>query len=192
MGRRPSDGEAVTRSMDDRADRADGGLSLLVTVMGLFVSALLVLLVLKATVTSDSKSSPSTPSLPAVADAAQAQQNLSAALTTAEQAGTTGQGGLDAAAMQSIDPSLTFTSGASTDPHTVSVTPAPDGSSVALVARSTDGICWAVWWSPTSGSFYGAQTGQASCLAPTLTARPAAAPVTSTAFGWQGGSFPAA
>ena len=69
MGRRPSDGEAGTRSMDDRDDN---GLSLLVTVLGLFVSPLLVLLVLKATVTSDGKSSPSTPSLPAAADAAQA------------------------------------------------------------------------------------------------------------------------
>jgi len=167
-------------------------ISLLVTVISLLVTALLVLFALKATTSSNSMSTPGTMTPTAAADATQAQQNLSAAVSTAGQTDVAGQGSLDAATLQAADPSLVFTPGPSTGPGTVSVTAAPDGSGVTLVTRSGDGTCWAVWWSPRSATWYGAQTGQASCTAPALSAAPSAGPVSSAAIGWQQGSFPTA
>lgn len=170
----------------------DRGFSLLVTVISLLVTALLVLLLLKATGTSGSGKS-GTPSPPvAAADATQAQQSLSAGLSTLQQVDAGGQGSVDATALQAADPSLTFAPGASTGPSTVSVTPQSDGSSVTLADRSTDGTCWVVWWSPTSSPWYGAQTGQGSCTAPSVSGTPTPGPVSGSSVGWQQESFPAA
>ncbi len=64
--------------------------------------------------------------------------------------------------------------------------------SVTLTAHSSDGICWLVWRSSGSATWFGAQTGQSSCTAPALAAAPVAGPVTSTSIGWQQGGFPSA
>jgi hypothetical protein len=63
---------------------------------------------------------------------------------------------------------------------------------VTLAARSSDGVCWLVWKGQGSGSWYGAQTGLASCTAPALSSAPSPGPVSSSGIGWQEGSFPAA
>ena len=168
----------------------DHGLSLLITAISLLVSALLVLLVLEATASSDPGPKPGTRAPAAAADATLAQQNLSAGLSAAALADAGGQGSLDAATLQAGGPAPAFTQGPSTGPGTVSVTPAPDGNSVTLVARSTDGTCWAVWWSPDAATWYGAQSGQSSCTAPALSVAPSAGSVSNAGFGWQQGAFP--
>jgi hypothetical protein len=167
---------------------------LLVTAISLLVTALLVLLVLKATGTTGSGSGASgTPSQSvSLADDTQAQQNLSQGVSTLQQTDPGGQGSVSAATLQAANPSVTFTSAASTNPSTISVTPQSDGSSVALADRSTDGTCWMVWWSPTAGTWFGAQTAQNSCTAPSLLGPPTAGPVSGSAIGWQQGSYPLA
>jgi len=177
----------------DGARGTDAGLSMLVTVISLLVSALLVLVVLKATVTSGSGTGTAAAPSPqvAAADAAEAQQNLANGLTTARAAAGGGLGTIDPAALQAADPSLTFTSAPSTAPGTLSVDSSPGGA-VTLAARSTDGTCWDVWESATGGTWYGAQTGQASCPAADPSTTPPPGPLSSYAVGWQQGSFPTA
>jgi hypothetical protein len=170
----------------------DAGLSMLVTVISLLLSALLVLLVLKATITTGTGTgTASAPSAQvALADATEAQQNLATGLSTARSAADGGLASVDPSALESADPNLTFTSGPSTAPGTLSVDSSPGGA-VTLAARASDGTCWDVWSSTTGGTWYGAQTGQASCPAADPTSAPTAGPVSSYAVGWQQGSFPA-
>jgi len=179
---------------DDRPvthrDRHDDGLSMVVTAVSLVVVALLVLLALQATSGSGSSTGSTSPT--SAAAASQAQQSLGNALSTLQQVDPGGQGSLDASALQSADPSLTYTTGASTGPLTLSVAAATDGGSVTLADRSTDGTCWYLWWSPSTGAWYGARTGQSSCTAPTPTGTPTPGPVSSSTIGWQQGSVPAA
>ena len=183
-------GSARTRSHPT----GDHGVSMLLTAISLLISALLILLVLKAT--AGSASGPgSTNSLPrtvATADTGLAQQNLAGALATLQQVDAGGRGSVDAATLQAADPSLTFTSGPSSAPDSVSVTPGADGTSVTLADRSSDSTCWVVWWSSTTGAWYGAQTAQRSCTAPARSGVPPPGPVTSAGIGWQQGSFPTA
>jgi hypothetical protein len=170
----------------------DRGLSMLVTVISLFVTALLVLIVLKATGVSGSGTSATPSQSVAQADDVQAQQNLSQSVSTLQQTDPGGQGSVDAAALQSANPSVTYTSADSSNPSTISVTPQSDGSSVTLADRSTDGTCWIVWWSPRSGAWYGAQTGQGSCIAPSVSGTPTPGAVSNSTVGWQQVTFPTA
>ncbi len=64
--------------------------------------------------------------------------------------------------------------------------------SVTLTARSSNGTCWLLWRGGGSATWYGAQTGQASCTAPGLSSAPQPGPVSSSGIGWQQGSFPSA
>jgi hypothetical protein len=64
------------------------------------------------------------------------------------------------------------------------------GGSITLADRSTSGTCWLVWRSAGGGTWYGAQTGQASCTAPALASTPSPSPVSSSTIGWQMNSFP--
>jgi hypothetical protein len=64
------------------------------------------------------------------------------------------------------------------------------GGSITLADRSSDGVCWLVWKSGAAVTWYGAQTGLANCTAPSLSAAPPSGSVSSTAIGWQLGSFP--
>ncbi len=61
---------------------------------------------------------------------------------------------------------------------------------MTLADRSSDGVCWLVWTSGGSTTWYGAQTGLTSCTAPSLAASPTPGPVSSTTIGWQPASFP--
>jgi hypothetical protein len=166
---------------------------MVVTAVSLLITALLVLLVLKATATSGSAGSGSPSDAPSAAvsaaDATQAQQNLATGLSSVEQSDV-GSQGVDPAALQASDPSISFTSGPSTSPGTVGVASTTVGGAVTLTTRAADGTCWIVWWSPTGGTWYGAQTGQASCTAPSPSVAPTTGPVTGTSIGWQQGSNP--
>jgi hypothetical protein len=179
--------KAPTRTPGQWKD--DRGLSMLVTAISLLVTALLVLLVLKATGVTGSGTSATPTQSAALADDTQAQQNLSQGLSTLQQTDPGGQGSVNAAALQAANPSVTYTSDASSNPSTISVTPQSDGA-VALADRSTDGTCWVVWWSPTTGTWFGAQSTQSSCTAPSLPGTPTAGPVSSSTIGWQQGKFP--
>jgi hypothetical protein len=61
---------------------------------------------------------------------------------------------------------------------------------VTLADRSSDGVCWLIWKSSQSATWYGAQTGLTSCSAPPLSAAPTPRPVSASAIGWQQGGFP--
>ncbi|HMD46224.1 MAG TPA: hypothetical protein VKG43_08700 [Acidimicrobiales bacterium] len=65
------------------------------------------------------------------------------------------------------------------------------GGTVTLGVYSQSGTCWYAWLG-AGAVWYGAQTGQQSCTAPALAAAPVAAPVSSTAIGWQPNSAPVA
>ncbi|MGD0881427.1 MAG: hypothetical protein ABSB09_07655 [Acidimicrobiales bacterium] len=180
------------RSTDDR------GLSMVVTAASLMITALLVLVALKATGISGSSGSGTSSDTPneavAAADATEVQQNLASGLTSAEQADAGGQGA-QPATLQASNPSISFASGPSTGPGTVSVASTVagtgTGTAVTLTALASDGTCWVVWWSPSGGTWYGAQTGQSSCTAPSPSNVPTAGPVSTSSIGWQQGSYPA-
>lgn len=180
----------------------EGGFSMIATMLSMVAVALLTALLLGSTFDSGSTSSGSTSSGTAgnpevaMADAVQAQQSLSAGLHAAQDASAAAGGfaSIDAATLSAAEPSVTFVSGPSTGPTTVSVatgaTPGGTGS-VTLADRSSDGTCWVVWSSSSSATWYGAQTGQRSCTAPAFSETPSPGPVTGSAIGWQKGSFPA-
>ena len=175
--------------------RDDAGLSMVVTLAGLVIVALLVLVALKSSFGSGSSSDSSVRQPVSAADDAQAQQSLATALTTAATA-TAASGtfvGLDASALQAAEPSVTFVDGPSTGPTTVSVASTSDGSgSITLAARATSGTCWFAWRSPQTGAWYGAETGGGSCAAQPIEPTPNPGAVSGASIGWQQGSFPAA
>jgi len=178
--------------------RSDAGLSMVVTVLSLMITALLVALLLGTTLTSGSKSKAGVSNAPGVAMATslQAQQSLSTGLSSAAAAAATvgGLGSVDAARMTAENPSISFVAGPSTDATTVSVAVVPgsggEGGSITLAARASDGTCWLVWRSAGAATWYGAQTDLPSCTAPALASAPTPGPVSSSAIGWQPGSFP--
>jgi hypothetical protein len=147
----------------------------------------------------------------ALAESVQAQQSLSNALDAASGLGAgdggsmaglgdSGVGGTtdtgaaaDIARLSAAEPSLTFVSGPTTSATTVSVAEDPStAGAVTLATRSAGGVCWLVWHAPGTVTWYGAQTHLASCSAPALGSPPNPGPVSSTAIGWQTGSFPSA
>ena len=180
----------------------EGGFSMIATMLSMVGVALLTALLLGSTFDSGSTPSGSTSSGTArnpevaMADAVQAQQSLSTGLHAAQDASAAAGGfaSLDAATLSEAEPSVTFVSGPSTAPTTISVatgSPSDGTGSVTLADRSSDGTCWLVWSSSSSVTWYGAQTGQSSCTAPALFGTPGPGPVTASAIGWQEGSFPA-
>jgi hypothetical protein len=195
--------------------RGDDGLSMVVTAVGLVVVAVLVLLAARATLGSNGSStgSAANPGV-ALADHLQAQQTLSTALAAASNMGAgsgtagAGIGGIDGGGgggstggssatdvpqLSAADPSITFVAGPTTGATTVSVAADPSApGEVTLATRSADGVCWLVWHSPGSVTWYGAQSHLASCAAPVLSSPPSPGPVSPTAIGWQTGSFPPA
>ena len=175
--------------------RDDTGLSMVVTLAGLVLVALLVLVGLKSAFGSGTTSGSSAQRPVSAADDAQAQQSLATALTTAATA-TAASGtyvGLDASALRTAEPSVTFVDGPSTGPGTVSVASTSDGSgSITLAARATGGTCWFAWRSPQTGTWFGAQIGGGSCAAQPIEPTPNPGTVSSTSIGWRQGSFPTA
>lgn len=218
-----------------RAHRpGDDGFSMIAIVLALVVVALASALLLGTTLHSGGSSSTGSgasgaPGV-AMADRLQAQQSLNTGLTAAESAAAAGGlSGVSVSQLEQANPSITFVTGPSTGPTTVSVTvSAGDGSSAAggdqstgtagapnipgisdgggasgadgnatggtgaitLADRSSDSVCWLIWKSSGSATYYGAQTGLTSCSAPQLAAPPTPGPVSGAAIGWQQGSFP--
>ncbi|MGD0313334.1 MAG: hypothetical protein ABSC90_12815 [Acidimicrobiales bacterium] len=200
---------------------SDAGFSMIATVLSMVATALLVLLLLGTTLHSGSTSNTSISNAPGVGQAEDllAQQSLSTGLTSVAtlSAGGAGSGEVSAASLSAANPSISFVSGPSSGPSTVSVAVADTGvggvsgvsgvsgvggivggtgngagaSSVTLAARSSDGICWLVWRGGST-TFYGAQTHQSTCTAPAITAAPVPGPVSSSTIGWQPGGFPTA
>lgn len=194
--------------------RDDTGFSMAVVALSMVVVAALVLLAAKATLGSTASSNDSVSGNPevALAESVQAQQSLSTALNAASGLGAggggssiaglgdSGDGGAadtgaaaDIAHLSASEPSLTFVSGPTSSATTVSVAEDPSlPGAVTLATRSAAGVCWLVWHAPGTPPWYGAQTHLASCSAPALGAPPNPGPVSSTAIGWQTGSFPSA
>ncbi len=207
-------------SDEDHGGEPDAGFSMIATALSMLATALLVALLLGTTLDSGNSTTSSTgvAGAPGVAEADDyvAQQALTTALSSSgaavASAGVGGTAGLSAA-----DPSVSFTTGPSTNASTISVAQSTAGStgdqgipgiadsgvagatggnggagSISLADRSADGTCWVVWRSSGSATFYGAETGQSNCTAPVLSSAPGVGPVSSSAIGWQQGSFPAA
>jgi hypothetical protein len=198
--------------------RDDTGFSMVVVAISMVVVAALVLFAAKATLGTSGSSNDSVSGNPevALAESVQAQQSLSTALDAASGLGAGGGGGggggsiagldqsgvggaaetgaaADIARLSTAEPSLTFVSGPTTSPTTVSVAEDPSTpGAVTLATRSAGGVCWLVWHAPGTVTWYGAQTHLASCSAPALGSPPNPGPVSSTAIGWQTGSFPSA
>ncbi len=61
---------------------------------------------------------------------------------------------------------------------------------VTLADRSADGTCWLAWKGAGGSTWYGAETGLASCTAPAISSTPSPGPVSSSSIGWKQGSFP--
>ncbi len=175
-------------------DSGDDGLSMVMVVISLLVTALLTAILLGSTLHTGAGSSAGVSNAPGVAaaDGLQAQQTLSTALSdaTTAAAGQGGYGSLSLASLATSEPSINFVEGASSNATTVSVAIASDTGAVTMADRSSDGTCWLVWHSSNSTTFYGAQTKLVSCTAPLLSTVPTAGPVSASAIGWQEGTFP--
>ncbi len=175
----------------------DHGFSMVATLIALVAAALVTALLIGSTLHSSANPHAGVTNAPGVAAAGslEAQQALSTGLTAADTAAASqgGYGSLDASSLSASEPSITFVSGPSSNPSTVSLSIVTDGSgSITLADRSADGTCWLVWRSTGSPTWYGAQTGLASCTAPALAGAPTPGAVSATAIGWQQGGFPAA
>jgi hypothetical protein len=191
----------------------DAGWTMVATALSMGITAILVALLVATAFKSSTTSNTSISNAPGVAQATalQAQETLSTALTSVDAAAAGGgYGSLNVSTLSASDPSISFVSGPSTGPTTVSVAVAagPGGDvggiggvggvgdagggsgSVTLADRSTSGTCWLVWKS-AGVAWYGAQTNLSSCTAPSLASTPSPGPVSSTTIGWQQGTFPA-
>ncbi len=180
----------------------DAGFSMIATVLSMVATALLVAILLGTTLHSSGNSDTSVSNAPGVAEAdgLQAQQALTTSMSAAGAAASSGgYGAITPSALSASNPSVSFVAGPSSSPSVVSVAVSPgqgigldggSGGSVTLAARSSDGVCWLIWKSATSPTWYGAQSGLASCTAPAIASEPSPSSVSSTAIGWQQGSFP--
>lgn len=168
----------------------DSGLSMVATAASLVIGALLLAFALTSMFKSTGGSTRLS-NAPGVgtADDLSAQQALSTSLTAAGPAAAAagGYGAITAGALETADPSITYTSGPTNSSSTVSV--ATSSAGVTLVTRSATGSCWSVW-DGGSGVWYGEQTNVSSCTAQALGAPPTAGPVSSSAIGWQQAGFP--
>ncbi len=143
-----------------------------------------------------------------------AESTLETAQSAVETAATTGgYSGITAQSLEFDEPSLDFTSGASTNNATVSVatssggasgigqlpvqgvggTGTSSGGSVTLAAYSDSttgtGSCLYVWM--TSGAtWFGAEENQTSCTAPDLSQAPSPGSPSPSSIGWQQGTYP--
>jgi hypothetical protein len=141
-----------------------------------------------------------------------AESTLSTAQSTVQTAATTtGYGSITAQSLEFDEPSVQFTSGPSTSDNQVSVAsfggqpgagssgsiPSVGGASssgsvtLATFSNSTSGqgSCLFVWM--TEGTtWYGAESDQSSCAAPSLASAPQAGAPSSSAIGWAQNAFP--
>jgi len=183
-----------------KSENADGGFTMVATMLSMVIGALLVALLLGKTLGSSSTSSTSISNAPGIseADSLQAQQSLSTGLTAAATAAAAsgGYATLTSADLSQANPSIHFVTGPSAGSSTVSVATTAagggeggGGGSITMAARASDGTCWLVWRSQ-SATWYGAQSNLASCTAPAISSPPTPEPVSPSTIGWQQGSFP--
>jgi hypothetical protein len=142
-----------------------------------------------------------------------AETTLGTAQSAVETAATTsGYGSIDAQSLEFDEPSLQFTSGASTSDTQVSVatgsagssatslpsigsvpgTPSAGGSvTLAAYSQSTSGTgsCLFVWMTP-GATWFGAEADQTSCVAQVLASAPQPGTPSSSAIGWAETTFP--
>ncbi len=141
-----------------------------------------------------------------------AETTLETAQSAVETAATTtGYSGINAQSLAFDEPSLDFTSGASTSNTTVSVATSSGGgagtgqlpgqglggaassASVTLASysdsTSATGSCLYVWMT-TGSTLFGAEEDQTSCTAPALAQAPATSSPSSSSIGWAEGTYP--
>lgn len=199
----------ATRRRDPMEHRAgEAGFSTIVVGVSLLATAILVVVAISLTLgsgTTPTSQGSGNPEV-ATADRVQAQTSLRTALASVQAgalgSGSSGGSGIPAvgagagatglvAQLSATEPSLSFVSGVTSGPTTVSV--ATDGAgAVTLATRSSDGVCWLVWRGQGATVWYGAQTGLSSCAAPALGSPPSPGPVSGSAIGWQTNGFPPA
>ncbi len=112
------------RDVSWRTPGDEGGLSMVVIVISLGITAVLTALLVGSTFKSGSNSSTNVSNAPGVeeATALQAQQTLSTALTAVDTAASSdGYGSLTASELSAANPGISFVTGPSSDPTTVSV-----------------------------------------------------------------------
>lgn len=182
-----------------RSEDADGGFTVIATMLSLVIGALLVALLLGKTLGSSTTSSTSIDNAPGVseADSLQAKQSLSVGLTAAATAAAAsgGYATLTSADLSQANPSIHFVMGPSASSSTVSVATTATGGgdgggSLTMAAHASDGTCWLVWRSDQGATWYGAQSALASCTAPAISSPPTPGPASPSTIGWQQGSFP--
>jgi hypothetical protein len=189
--------------------REEGQAGVVVLVVSLLIVGVLTAVLLGTTLDGGSNGTAGNPGVGLASDV-QAKASLSEAQTAAQSALAAG-GGVSITGLQAAEPSLQFTSGPSTGPEVISVSAAAasgggvtvpgagavsvpgaaasGGSGAVLAVHSTADNCWLVYLGGAV-PWFGEQTGQTSCTAPALSGPPTAGPVSSTAIGWQQGSFP--
>jgi hypothetical protein len=155
-----------------RRSQRDAGISKLVIVAGLLVVAVVITLLVGTTMHTSGKATASASNVTTGNDH-QAQQALSAGLPEASaKAGSRGYAFLDISTLSTSGASVTFGSGPSSNPSTVSVhivgghsnnqnknrNQRTAGASITMADRSSDGVCWFVWRSTESATWYGART----------------------------------
>ena len=108
-----------------RQIHGDGGFSMIATALGLLATAALTAILLGTMLNSNGTSSGGASGEPGVAEATaiQAQQSLADGMTTADTAaiGAGGYGSLQPSTLTASNPSITFVSGPSTNPNTLSM-----------------------------------------------------------------------
>lgn len=196
----------------------EGQVGVLALVLSLLIVGLLTAVVLGTTLDNGSNGTSGNPDVGLAGDV-QAKTNLSQAVSAAQQALAAG-GGVSDASLSAADPSLQYTSGASTAPNIISVATAagsagsggvipeaggvtvPGAGGVTVPGASATGgsaVVLAVhssagncWFAYLGGGaiWNGEQTGQSSCTAPALGGPPTAGAVSSSAIGWQQGTPP--
>jgi hypothetical protein len=186
-----------------KSENADGGFTMVATMLSMVIGALLVALLLGKTLGSSSTSSTSISNAPGIteADSLQAQQSLSTGLTAAATAAAAsgGYATLTGADLSQANPSIHFVTGPSAGSSMVSVATTAagggegeggGGGSITMAAHASDGTCWLVWRSEQGATWYGAQSNLANCTAPAISSSPTPEPVSPSTIGWQQGSFP--
>jgi hypothetical protein len=139
-----------------------------------------------------------------------AESTLETAESAVETVATTsGYSGISASSLEFDEPSVKFTSGASTSDTTVSVADSATGTapgqappvggsvsstgSVTLAAYSQstsgNGSCLFVWMT-TGATWFGAESNQTSCTATAIASAPSAGTPSATAIGWAQTTFP--
>ena len=135
----------------------------------------------------------SDPSVSYVSGSSTSAKTVSFAVTSGSGDGASGSGASAGGAIGAAISGAEAAGAAGTSADTGSSAGGTSGAgTVTLAAHSSSGTCWLVWKGDGSVTWYGAQTGLATCTAPALASAPSPGPVSSSGIDWQQGGFPAA